>query len=374
MSKRDYYEVLGLSRDASEQEIKKTFRRVARELHPDVNGEDPDAEEKFKEAAEAYEVLSDPERRQTYDRYGHDGIGSSGFSSQAQGFGSIDDLFSAFFGGGGGFGGGRRGPAPGGDIGVAVEIELEDVLEGTSREVEFDAVANCEHCHGNGAEPGTPIHSCEKCQGTGELRSVANTAFGQMVRSTPCDRCHGDGRVAESPCRECSGLGRRHATKRHRIDIPAGIETGQRIRIAGAGHTGEPGAPPGDLYVEVNVAEREGMVRDGQDLITVIPVDATAAMLGDRIEVLTLDGPDEIEIEPGTQPGAEARLRGRGLPRLGSSRRRGNHRFIFNVVIPSGLTEEQKRLAGELDESLTSDNRNGDSGSGIFSRVRRAFG
>jgi len=371
MIKRDYYEVLGLSRDASEQEIKKTFRRVARELHPDVNGEDPDAEEKFKEAAEAYEVLSDPERRQTYDRYGHDGLSSGGFSSRAQGFGSIDDLFSAFFGGG--FGG-RRGPAPGADVGVAVEIELEDVLEGAQREVEFDAVANCEHCHGNGAEPGTPIRRCEECQGTGELRTVANTAFGQMVRATPCDKCHGDGRIAESPCRECSGLGRRHATKRHRIDVPAGIESGQRIRIAGAGHAGEPGAPPGDLYVEVTVAEREGMVRDGQDLITVVPVDATAAMLGDTIEVETLDGPDEIELAPGTQPGAEARLKGRGLPQLGSSRRRGSHRFIFNVVIPTGLTEEQRRLAGELDDSLTSDNRNGDSGSGIFSRMRRAFG
>jgi molecular chaperone DnaJ len=368
--KRDYYEILGVSREASETEIKKAFRKVARELHPDVNDHDPDAEEKFKEAAEAYEVLSDEERRQTYDQFGRDGLRSGGYQSQAQGFGSIDDLFSAFFGGG--FGG-SRGPAPGGDIGVQVEIELEDVLDGTSREVEFEAVANCEHCHGNGAEPGTPIKTCDRCGGSGELRTVANTAFGQMVRATPCDRCGGDGRIAEEPCKVCSGLGRKHSTKKSRIDIPAGIESGQRIRIAGAGQSGETGAPPGDLYVEVLVADREGIVRDGQDLITVVPVDATAAMIGDTIEVETLDGEDEIELAAGTQPGAEARLKGKGLPQLGSSRRRGDHRFIFNVIIPANLSEEQKRLADELDDSLTDENREPQEG-GLFSRVRRAFG
>lgn len=371
MSKRDYYEVLGLSRDASDQEIKKRFRRVARELHPDVNGEDPDAEEKFKEAAEAYEVLSDPERRAIYDRYGHEGVNAGGFRSQAQGFGSIDDLFSAFFGGAG-FGG-SRGPAPGADIGVAVEIELADVLEGTTREVEFDAVTRCEHCHGNGAEPGTPITTCDRCQGTGEIRTVANTAFGQMVRATPCERCHGDGRIAETPCGECSGLGRRHSTRKHRVDIPAGIETGQRIRIAGAGHAGESGAPPGDLYVEVTVTEPENMHRDGLDLISVIPVDATKAMLGDRIEVDTLEGEAEITLDPGTQPGAETRLKGQGLPRLGRSGRRGDHRFVFKVVIPTSLNEDQRRVAGELDGSLTDGNRGQEDGSGLFSRVKRAF-
>ena len=368
--KRDYYEILGVSREASEQEIKKAFRKVARELHPDVNDHDPEAEEKFKEAAEAYEVLSDGDRRQTYDQFGHDGLRSGGYQSQAQGFGSIDDLFSAFFGGG--FGG-QRGPAPGADIGAQVEIELEDVLDGTSREVEFEAVANCEHCHGNGAEPGTPITTCDRCGGSGELRTVANTAFGQMVRATPCDRCGGDGRIAEEPCKVCSGLGRKHTTKRHRIDIPAGIESGQRIRIGGAGHAGEAGAAAGDLYVEVAVLEREGMVRDGQDLITVVPVDATAAMIGDRIEVATLDGTDEIELAAGSQPGAEARLKGKGLPQLGSSRRRGDHRFIFNVVIPGNLNEDQKKLATDLDESLTDENREPKE-SGIFSRMRRAFG
>jgi len=372
MSSRDYYEVLGVSRSATDQEIKKSFRKIARELHPDVNDHDPDAEDKFKEAAEAYEVLSDEKQRQTYDQYGQDGLRNSGFSSQAQGFGSIDDLFSAFFGGGGATGGfGRRGPSPGADIGVSIQIELEDVLEGVQKEVEYDVVAACEHCHGNGAEPGTPIKTCEKCQGAGELRTVANTAFGQMVRATPCDVCGGDGRVAETPCGECSGLGRRHSGKSLKVDVPSGIESGQRIRIAGAGHAGEPGAPNGDLYVEVAVAEREDMIRDGKDLITVIEVDATRAISGDRRDVETLDGTEEIEIPAGTQPGAETSLKGKGLPQLGTSRRRGNHRFVFNVVIPANLSEDQLKLVTELDDSLTEENRHPKE-SGLFGRFRRA--
>lgn len=372
MSSRDYYEVLGVSRSATDQEIKKSFRKIARELHPDVNGHDPDAEDKFKEAAEAYEVLSDDKQRQTYDQYGQDGLRSGGFSSRAQGFGSIDDLFSAFFGGGGGGGGfGRRGPAPGADVGLAVEIQLEDVLDGVSTEVGFDVVATCEHCHGNGAEPGTPIKTCAKCEGAGELRSVANTAFGQMVRAVPCDACHGDGKIPETPCGVCTGLGRSHTSKDLMVDVPAGIESGQRIRIAGAGHAGEPGAPSGDLYVEVAVAEREGMIRDGKDLITVIPVDATRAISGDTIEVETLDGDDEIEIPAGTQPGAETALKDKGLPQLGTSRRRGNHRFVFNVVIPANLSEEQLQLVTELDGTLSDENRKPKE-SGLFSRMRRA--
>lgn len=371
MSKRDYYEVLGVSRDATDTEIKKSFRRIARELHPDVNGDDPDAEEKFKEAAEAYEVLSDPQQKQTYDAYGHEGVRSGGFNSQAQGFSSVEDLFGAFFGGGG-FGGGRRGPAPGADIGVAIDIDLADVLTGVEREVEFEAVANCEHCHGNGAEPGTPIKTCDKCGGAGELRSVANTAFGQMVRATPCDKCRGEGKIAETPCKVCSGLGRKHTEKSWKVDVPAGIESGQRIRIAGAGHAGEPGAPAGDLYVEVGVNERDGMIRDGQDLITVVPIDVTKAMTGETIEVETLDGSEEIEAKAGTQPGAETALKGKGLPRLGSSRRRGDHRFVFKVIVPANLDEDQISLVEQLDGSLTDENRSTED-SGLFARMRRAW-
>ena len=229
--KRDPYEVLGVARDADEREIKKTFRALARTLHPDVNTDDPNAEEHFKEAAEAYEILSDPERRRIYDRYGHDGLQSQGFSSQAHGFGSFADIFDAFFGGdpfGGAAGGGR---VQGGDTAVEVEISLEEAASGTEVEVSYELVGACEHCHGNGAEPGTPIETCERCGGTGQLRAVSRTAFGQLVRATACDVCGGDGRVAQTPCGECSGRGRKAQRRTLSVDIPAGIADEQRIRL-----------------------------------------------------------------------------------------------------------------------------------------------
>jgi molecular chaperone DnaJ len=370
---RDYYEVLGVGRDAGETEVKSAFRRLARELHPDVNGHDPEAEEKFKEAAEAYEVLSDAERRRTYDAYGHEGLRSGGFDPGA-GFGSIDDIFQAFFGGGAGFGfGGRTGPAPGADVAIAVEVELAEVATGARREVAYEAVSACERCRGNGAEPGTPISTCERCGGAGELRQVTRTPFGQMVRSAPCDRCGGAGKIPETPCEECGGSGRTRRRRTTAIEVPAGIEDGQRMRIAGAGHAGEVGAPAGDLYVEVRVAEDERFRRDGQDLVCMVSVPATEAMLGTTVTVPTLDGEEEVEVAPGTQPGHEVLLRGTGLPRLGG-RRRGNQRVILNVVVPTNLSDEQREIAERLDETLEEDNLEPRHGEGLFSRVRRAFG
>jgi molecular chaperone DnaJ len=368
---RDYYEVLGVARDASETEIKKAFRGLARELHPDVNDHDPEAEAKFKEAAEAYEVLSDAERRRTYDAYGQEGLRSGGFDPGA-GFGSIDDIFQAFFGGGG-FGFGGRRAAAGGDIGVEVEIELAEVAAGVRREVAYDVVDACEHCHGNGAEPGTPISTCERCGGAGELRQVTRTPFGQMVRSAPCDVCGGAGKIPETPCEVCGGSGRTRQSRTSAIEVPAGIEDGQRLRIAGAGHAGEPGAPAGDLYVEVRVGEDERFERDGTDLISIVSIAATEAMLGTTVTVPTLEGEEEIEVAPGTQPGHEHVLRGAGLPRL-NSRRRGNQRVVLNVVVPANLSEEQRELAERLDETLEDDNLSPQHGEGLFSRVRRALG
>ena len=372
--KRDYYEVLGVTRDAAEQEIKRAFRGLARELHPDVNQHDPEAEEKFKEAAEAYEVLTDAERRSLYDRYGHEGLQSSGFSSAFQGFGSFADIFDAFFGGDPLFGGGMRGGAAhGGDIAVSVEVTLEEAASGAAVDVDFDGVDVCEHCRGNGAEPGTPIETCPRCDGAGQLRAVTRTAFGQLVRATVCDRCGGDGRVAQTPCGECGGRGRKAARRRLEVDIPAGIADEQRIRLTGRGHAGERGGPPGDLYVLVNVRPDDRFVRDGNDLVTVVDLPAPAAALGTSVTVPTLDGEEEIRVEAGTQPGTVITLRGRGMPSLRRGSR-GDQRVVVNVVVPRKLSAEQREMLEGFAATLSEENLHAPADDGsIFARVRRAF-
>ena len=373
--RRDAYEILGVERGADDRAIKKAFRVVARELHPDVNSDDPETEAKFKEAAEAYEVLSDPERKAVYDRHGWDGVESKGYASQAQGFGSFADIFDAFFGGDP-FGGGRGGPraVQGGDIGVEVEITLEDAAGGVSVDVSFDAVEPCEHCHGNGAEPGTPIDTCDRCGGTGELRAVSNTAFGQLVRAQACDVCGGEGKVAQTPCRECSGRGRKAGRRTLSVDLPAGIADGQRVRLSGRGHAGDRGGPAGDLYVSVAVAEDERFLRDGSDLISVVDVPAPAAALGTTVTVPTLEGEEEVRVEPGTQPGTVVTLRGKGMPTVGRGRGRiGDQQVVLNVVIPRNLTDRQKQLLGELRDSVTDDNLREAASESLLSKVKRAL-
>jgi molecular chaperone DnaJ len=376
---RDYYEVLGVARDASEADIKKAFRRLARELHPDVNSHDPQAEEKFKEAAEAYEVLSDSERRATYDRYGHEGLRSGGYAPNFEGFGSVADIFEAFFGGGtfgGAFGnafGGAQpgGPAAGGDIAASAEITLLAAAHGTQAEVSFDVIELCDHCHGNGAEPGTPIETCPQCQGTGQLRAVTRTPFGQVVRAAVCDRCGGDGKIAQTPCKVCHGRGRKAVRNKLSVDVPAGIEDGQRIRVSGRGHAGEHGGPPGDLYVQVRVREDPRFIRNQDDLVTVVDVAAPLAALGTTVAVPTIDGETELEIPSGTQPGERFAIRGQGMPAL-RGRRRGDLQVVVNVVIPRRLKREQKELLEQLSESLTEDNLRTEEG--VFGKLRRAFG
>jgi molecular chaperone DnaJ len=373
---RDYYEVLGIGRDADDTQIKKAFRRLARELHPDVNAHDPDAESKFKEAAEAYEVLSDSERRQLYDAYGHDGLKTGGYSPNFEGFGSISDLFSAFFGAGGfdaAFGsgrGGRGGATQGGDIAVALPLELVEAAHGKRVEVSFDATVLCATCHGNGAEPGTPIVACPRCNGSGQVQRVARTRFGQMVRTALCENCGGDGRVAETPCGTCGGRGLEAARQRIDVDVPAGIADGQRIRVTGRGHAGERGGPAGDLYVVVRVREDERFLRDGDDLVTVVDVAAPHAALGTTIQVPTLDGDVPVDVPAGTQPGETIVLRGRGMPPL-SRGRTGDLRIVVNVATPRRLSREQRELLERLAETITEDNVRGEEG--MLAKLKRAL-
>jgi molecular chaperone DnaJ len=375
---RDYYEVLGVGRDAGEADIKKAFRKLARELHPDVNSHDPGAEEKFKEAAEAYEVLSDSERRATYDRFGHDGLRSGGFQPNFEGFGSITDLFDAFFGGGGAFGGGgggfggaTAGRAQGGDVTLRAEITLAQAAQGTKAELSYEAIAICERCRGNGAEPGTPIETCPRCGGSGQLRAVTRTPFGQVVRAAACDVCFGDGRVPRDPCQVCDGRGREVRRVTVSVDVPPGIADGQRIRVSGRGHAGDRGGPPGDLYVLISVREDSRFLRDGDDLVTAVDVPAPRAALGTVVSVPTLDGSESLEIPAGTQPHEVLVLRGRGMPSL-RGRRAGDLRVVVNVVIPRRLGREQRELLEQLAESMTEDNLGSDEG--VFAKLRRAFG
>jgi molecular chaperone DnaJ len=373
--RRDPYEVLGVAPDADDGEIKKTFRRLARELHPDVNRHDPEAEEKFKEAAEAYEILSDPDRRSTYDRFGFEGLDSRGYSSQAHGFGSFADIFDAFFGGdpfGAAFGRGGGGRIQGGDIAVEVEIPLAEAATGVTVDVTYELVDTCERCRGNGAEPGTPIETCPTCGGAGRVRAVTRTAFGQLVREQACDTCGGDGRIPSEPCSECGGRGRRAVRKTLQVDVPAGIADDQRIRLSGRGHAGERGGPPGDLYVVVRVAEDERFLRDGSNLVTVVDVPAPAAALGTTVTVPTLDGEEEIKVKPGTQPGTVVTLRERGMPTIGRGRR-GDQQVVLNVVVPRNLTPRQSELLEELRASLTDENLEEQVEESLLSKVKRAL-
>jgi molecular chaperone DnaJ len=364
---RDPYDVLGVPRDAGEQEVKKAFRKLARELHPDVNAHDPQAEEKFREAAEANEILSDPERRATYDRYGHEGLRSRGYAPNFDSFGSIGDLFNAFFGGGTA---GSAGPALGGDIAVAVELTLLEASTGVKLDVSYEAIDRCDRCHGNGAEPGTPIERCSRCQGAGQVQSAMRTPFGQMMRTSLCDVCHGDGRVPTKPCGTCRGRGQLAVKRSEQVTVPAGIDDGQRIRVSGRGHAGERGAHAGDLYVLVRVRPDERFVREGDDLITALDVPAPLAALGAKLEVPTLDGAAPIDVAAGTQPGEILTVRGQGMPSLRGGRR-GNLRVVVNVLIPRRLNDGQRELLGQLNETLTEENLHSDES--MLGKLRRVL-
>lgn len=374
-TERDYYELLGVARDASDEEIKRAFRRLARELHPDVSTE-PDAHERFKEIAEAYEVLSDRERRATYDRLGHAGLRGGGFRPTEFDLGDLSDVFAAFFGEGlfGGGAGARAGGARrGSDVATSVELTLAEVVTGKHVSAPVRVARSCSACEGSGAEPGTSVVTCPTCSGAGRVQQVAQSFFGQVVRSGTCPRCAGAGRVAETPCAGCGGIGQLLVDDVLEVDVPAGIHDGQRIRMRGAGHVGAFGGPAGDAYVHVRVAELAGVERHGDDLLVVAELTMTQAALGATVEVVTPEGPLAVELPAGAQPGSVHRVRGRGMPSLETGRR-GDLVVHADVRIPTRLEPEQRVAVLQLEEALGERPYDvAPEHEGLFSRLKSAF-
>ncbi|HEV3477220.1 MAG TPA: molecular chaperone DnaJ [Rubrobacteraceae bacterium] len=373
-AKRDYYEVLGVSRGASEAEVKKAYRRLAHDHHPDVNSGDEDAEERFKELTEAYEVLSNPESRRAYDTYGHQipRTAPDGYPG-GDPFGGFQDIFEAFFGdrfGAGSFFGATatRGPSRGGDAEVEVEVTLREAAYGVDREINVQTVRNCSVCGGVG---GTESHECSTCGGVGMVRTVREGILGQMVSTQTCSTCGGRGRIIDVYCENCRGSGRVSEVETRRLRVPAGIESGMRLRVPGGGHAGEPGAPPGDLYVTVRVEEDPDLIRDGEDLVHRMRINFVEAALGVEAEVPTLDGTAPVRIEPGTQPGTTLRLRGEGMPRM-RRRGRGDLKVVVDVMVPTRLTREQRELLERFEAMSGEETYNGGGGS-FFDRLRGVF-
>jgi molecular chaperone DnaJ len=368
-TQRDYYELLGVSRTASADEIKRAFRRLARELHPDVS-DAPDAEHRFREVVEAYEVLSNSERRELYDRFGHAGLRSGGFQPSSFDLGNLSDLFSAFFGDDLFGMSGRSGRARGADIAARVEIDLAEVATGTKREVPFGAAVPCARCGGQGNEPDTPITTCSTCGGNGRVSQVSRSIFGEFVRTGSCPTCSGSGKLVEQPCEACRGSGRVIEERTLEVEVPAGIHDGQRIRLSGEGHAGTLGGQAGDVYVEVHVRLDKRFVREGNDVYTTVDLTLPQAALGATISVPTLDGEQELTFEPGTQPGEVRVLRGSGLPVL-QGFGRGSQRVLVNVVVPRRLSEEQRRLLEEFDRLSSEETY--EPGESFLDKLKSAF-
>ncbi|MEW6171832.1 MAG: molecular chaperone DnaJ [Bacillota bacterium] len=378
MAKRDYYEVLGVSRNATQDEIKKVYRKLARQHHPDANPDNKEkAAEKFREITEAYAVLSDAEKRAQYDRFGHAGPQGQGFGFD---FGNINfedlgfdfgfgDLFDALFGGGGRR---RRGPQRGVDLETEVELPFREAVFGTERELNVPRTEKCDNCGGSGAAPGTNVEQCKNCNGSGQVSYSRSTAFGQFIQTTTCDRCRGTGRFISSPCSVCRGSGNVRRTRKVTVKIPAGVDDGMRLRLRGEGEPGTLGGPAGDLYVYLKVRRDPVFQRDGQNVICEVPVSFTQAALGAEIEVPTLDGTTHIKVAEGTQSGTVLRLRGKGVPGTGGYGR-GDQLIKVKVVTPTRLNEKQKELLRELAKLSVEESPRTEKDKGFFEKVRDAF-
>lgn len=357
-TERDYYDLLGVERTANDAEIKRAYRKLAQQWHPDVNA-DPTAHDRFTEINEAYQVLSDPERRGRYDTYGRAGLGGASAGAGFEGFGGFSDIFDAFFGGSAGATSARRGrPQPGADLRYDLRITFEEAVRGTEKEIEFSLLQRCETCHGSGARPETEPVVCPQCSGRGEVRSVRQTMLGQMVNVSACPRCRGEGRIVESSCETCRGDGRTERRRTLRVSIPPGIDEGHQIRLSNEGEVGPRGGAAGSLYVAVHVQPHPALKREGAELFYEAAVSIAQAALGTRIIVPTVDGDEEVEIKPGTQPDTEIRLRGKGVPHLRRSGARGDLHVLVNVVVPTKLSKKERELltayAEEAGESVGS--------------------
>lgn len=367
----DYYELLQVERTCTQVELKKAYRQRARELHPDANPGDPDAEARFKEVAVAYEVLSDPDKRAQYDRFGADGVsGMGGGDPFGFGGGGLGDIFSQIFGGGMGGPSGPAGPPAGQDLEVTARVDFADAVFGAKVPVSVRTAVPCEDCEATGAAPGTSPEACGDCGGSGQVRRVRNSLLGQMVTAGVCGRCGGWGKVIEHPCPACNSEGRKVTDKTYTVDVPAGVDSGSTLRLSGLGAVGPRGGAFGDLYVHLAVAPDEHFTRQGDDLHLGVPIGFAQAALGAQVTVETLDDTEQIRIEPGTQPGTVHRLRGLGVPRLGG-RGRGDLLLTIDVEVPTDLDDEQteliRQLAAHRGEEID------EPGEGLFQRVRSAF-
>jgi molecular chaperone DnaJ len=364
----DYYSLLGVARDADADTLKRAYRRLARQYHPDVN-KDPGAEDRFKEIGRAYEVLSDPQTRARYDQFGEAGLGGGGGMPDMGDMGGFADLFETFFSGFGGAAAGgprRRGPRQGDDLRLDLTLDFREAVFGVEREVQLRHLETCGTCAGSGAKAGSGPTTCGTCSGAGQVRRATRTPFGSFTQVAPCPTCEGTGQTIADPCPACQGQGLQQVTKKLRINIPGGVDTGTRLRVANEGNAGQRGGPPGDLFVFLSVRNHPELRRDGTTILSDLPLSYLQAILGDTIEVETVDGKESLEIPAGTQPGAVLTLKGKGVPRLGNPVARGNHQFTVKVQLPTRLSGEERQLLEQLAGHHTSKGGKPPHKSGLF--------
>lgn len=363
MAKRDYYEVLGIQKGATDSEIKKAYRKLAKQYHPDTNPDNKEAEAKFKEATEAYEILSDEEKRSAYDRYGHSafdqmGGGAGGFNGGGFDF-DMDDIFGSVFGDMFGGGGGRRrprGPMPGADIKQTIQLDFSEAAFGVEKEIQINTSETCKTCNGTKSKPGSSATTCTKCGGTGQVRVTQRTILGAMQTVQTCDTCHGDGKIVKDPCNTCHGQGKVRVSKKITVTIPAGIDHGQTLRISGKGEVGEVGAPNGDLLITIYIKAHEIFERRGNDVYMKMPITFSQAALGAEVSIPTLDGNVKFNIPEGTQTATVFRLQGKGIPNIRNTKRRGDQYVEVNIEVPKNLTAKQKNILKEF-ENETEDHQ-----------------